>query len=218
MGLDFLLLGLIYKYPHWGFLIIFFALILAGCNLPVSEDLMILTSGFLASAVIPEHTFHLWLALFLGAYLGDWISYWTGRLLGPRILRIKWMKRWINQERVDKMHDFYERYGFFAFLIGRFIPFGFRNCLFLSSGMGRMSFKRFLWIDGIASLVSTALGFYLAYTFGEHWEGLFAYLKSFDMIVWVIVGLTLALLLAILGFLWYRKKKRLKASSYEDPA
>lgn len=217
MGLDFVLLGLIYQYPQWGYVIIFFALILAGCNMPVSEDLMILTTGFLASAVVPEHFFHLWVALFLGAYLGDWISYWTGRLLGNRILQIKWLKKWVNKERIDKMHLFYEKWGFIAFLVGRFIPFGFRNCLFVSAGMGHMSFKKFIIVDGIASLCSTAVGFYLAYTFGQHWKGLFEYLKGFDTIVWVIVGSALAVLAGILGWLWYRKKKKLKAP-HEDLA
>lgn len=217
MGLDFLLLGLIYKYPEWGFVIIFFSLILAGCNLPVSEDLMILTSGFLASAVVPEHKVHLWFALFSGAYIGDMISYWTGRLLGPKLLNVRWLKKFINKERLDKMHNFYERYGLFAFLLGRFVPFGFRNCLFVSSGMGRMSFRKFLWVDGIASLCSTALGFYLAFTFGKHWEGLFSYLKSFDTIVWVIVGVGLLLVASIGVWLWLRKRKSRQAK-YEDPA
>ena len=80
-----------------------------------------------------------------------------------------------------------------------------------------MSFKKFLWVDGIASLISTAFGFYIAYTFGEHWQGLFDYFKSFDMTVWVIVGVSLLLLIIISILLWYRKKKHTKTTFYEDP-
>ena len=216
MGLDFVILGLIYKYPHHGHWIIFIALILAGCNLPVSEDLMILTSGFLASAVVPENKWLLWFCLFAGAYVSDWCAYWIGRLLGHKILKIKWIRKVITQERLEKMHTFYDRFGFWAFLVGRFIPFGFRNCLFTSAGMGKMSFKRFLLIDGIASLASTSVGFYLAYTFGSHWKNVFNYLKSFDILVWIITGSALVILIAILGFLWYRKKRLATKPGYDD--
>lgn len=211
MGIDILIIGLIYKYPHLGHWIIFGALLLAGLNLPISEDLMLLTSGVLASAFVPENAKKLWLAVFVGAYLSDWIAYWTGRLLGPKLLTMKFFSKFIKQERIDRMHAFYEKWGFLAFLVGRFVPFGVRNCLFISAGMGHMSFSKFLLVDGIASLISTSTAFYLAYTFGKHYEALLDYIKTFDL---TMIGLIAASVLAAAALIWYKKcaaKKKMKS-------
>lgn len=215
MGIDILIIGLIYKYPHLGHWIIFGALILAGLNLPVSEDLMLLTSGVLASAFVPENAVKLWAAVFIGAYISDWIAYWTGRLLGPKLLKIKFFSKFIKQERIDRMHAFYEKWGLLAFLVGRFVPFGVRNCLFISAGMGHMSFTKFLWIDGIASLISTSTAFYIAYTFGKHYEVLLAYVKTFDVTLVIIIA---ASLLAVGGFIGYKRwNQRKKNPSLTEP-
>lgn len=209
MGIDIIIIGLIYKYPEYAHLIIFISLILAGFNLPISEDLMLLTSGVLASAIVPEKCFALWLAVFTGAYISDWIAYWTGRLLGPKLLTIKWLSKIIKQERIDKMHAFYDRWGFFAFLIGRFVPFGVRNCLFISAGMGNMSFKKFLLIDGLASLISTSSAFYLAYTFGKHYEVIWEYIKNNHIL---FISIFAILLIAALAALWYKKSKKVSST------
>jgi membrane-associated protein len=207
MGIDIVIIGLIYKYPHQAHWIIFFALILAGFNIPISEDLMLVTSGVLASAFVPENTFKLWAAVFIGAYISDAIAYWTGRLLGPKLLTMKFFSKFLKQERIDKMHAFYEKWGFLAFLVGRFVPFGVRNCLFISAGMGHMSFPKFLLMSGFASLISTTTAFYIAYTFGKHYEVLLDYLKTFDVAIIIVIS---ASVLAVIGFIWYKKRSNAK--------
>ncbi|MDR3623805.1 MAG: DedA family protein [Chlamydiales bacterium] len=205
MGIDIIIIGFIYQYPHHAYWIIFISLILAGFNLPISEDLMLVTSGWLASAVIPEHALKLWIAVFAGAFLSDWIAYWTGRLLGPRLLTMRWISKVVKQERIDKMHKFYEKWGFFAFLVGRFVPFGVRNCLFISAGMGHMSFPKFLLIDGVAALCSTTSAFYLAYTFGQHYEPIWEYIKTYDI---AFISAIAIVLVTLAGIIWYNKTKR----------
>lgn len=205
MGIDIPIMVLIYKYPHHAHWIIFISLVLAGFNIPISEDLMLLTSGILASAFVPENTFVLWLSVFCGAYISDWIAYWTGRLLGPKLLTIKWLSRVVKRERLDKMHAFYERWGFFAFLFGRFVPFGVRNCLFISAGMGNMSFKKFLLVDGFASLISTTTAFYLAYTFGKHYHILWDFIKTYDTSFLIALGI---LLVTVIGIIWYKRANK----------
>ena len=46
--------------------ILFGLLMISGFSLPVSEELMLIVGGVLASSIIPEHTIHLFLAVFLG--------------------------------------------------------------------------------------------------------------------------------------------------------
>ena len=115
--------------------LIFIALMAAGLNIPLSEDLLIITGGVLASTIVPENTQILFICIFLGSYLSDWEAYWIGRILGPNLWKYRWFRSMVSRERMDKVHNFYEKYGFFTLLVGRFIPFGVRNCLFISAGM-----------------------------------------------------------------------------------
>ncbi len=186
-------------YAHW---VIFGALILAGFNLPISEDLMLILSGVLASTVVPEHTWHLFIGVFLGCYLSDWIAYGLGWHFGPRLLRMRWFASKIPPSKVQKITSFFEKYGFWTLLIGRFIPFGVRNCLFITAGMGKMSRWRFGVSDGIACLISNTTLFTLAYLGGKNLDFLLAHLKTLNIIIF------LAFVVTALAFLLYRKKQQ----------
>ena len=41
------------------------------------------------------------------------------------------------------MMGFYKKYGALTLVIGRFIPFGVRNAIFLTSGISKMPFAKF---------------------------------------------------------------------------
>jgi membrane protein DedA with SNARE-associated domain len=188
-------------HAHW---IIFCALILAGFNIPISEDLMIIISAILASNVIPQNTFILFAFVFLGAYLSDWMVYWIGRLLGIKLWQIKWFKKTIPKRKLSRVRLFYKKYGFYTLLIGRFIPFGVRNCLFLTAGMTRMSFGKFVISDGIACFLSNTVLFSIAYSIGKNHNVLFHYVKKFNIFIFVLFIFT------IIAFICYYKKKKPK--------
>ena len=84
------------QYAHW---IVFGALMLAGLNVPISEDLMIIFSAVLAATVVPENTYKLFLALFLGAYLSDWVCYWVGRRFGPKLWHIGLVRQDVRSKK-----------------------------------------------------------------------------------------------------------------------
>ena len=176
------------QHAHW---LIFGVLILAGLNVPISEDLMLVTSGMLASTVVPENTAKLFICVFLGCYLSDWIAYWIGRRLGPKLWKFKWFASMVCKKRFQQMKAFYRDYGFLTLLVGRFIPFGVRNCLFITAGMTRMHFGKFIFSDGIACLISNTALFTLAYSFGKNHEILFEYLRTYNLFVFSIFLLVL---------------------------
>lgn len=170
-------------YAHW---LIFGALILAGFNIPISEDLMLLTSGMLAGTVVPENTIKLFIGVFLGCYLSDWIAYWLGRYFGGRLWKVRWFANVMSKRFFCRMRIFYRKYGFWTLLVGRFIPFGVRNCLFITAGMTRMSFRRFLFSDGIACLISNSVLFTLAYFCGSNHEVLLEYVRACNLVIFTI--------------------------------
>jgi membrane-associated protein len=187
------------QYAHW---IVFCALMLAGLNIPISEDLMVIFSAVLAATVIPENTIELFVALFLGCYLSDWVCYWIGRKLGPKLWKIRWFSKTFKKKKVEQIHAYYEKYGFFTLLFGRFIPFGVRNALFLTAGLGKMPFHKFIISDGIACIVSNTALFSLAYTVGKNYETLIETIKTLNIFLFT------AFIVSVIGAIWYKRRKK----------
>ncbi len=186
------------QYAHW---VVFGLLMLAGLNVPISEDLLIVISGILASTVVPENTLKLFLGVFLGAYISDWVVYWMGRYFGPKLWKISWFARVFHPKKLEKIERYYQKYGSVTLLVGRFIPFGVRNCLFASAGMGKMHFGKFLLADGIACFCSNMTLFLLAYFCGKNCS---YFVKYANIVIFSLF------LVALISLIWYKRIKRNK--------
>lgn len=176
-------------------LIIFAGLIITGFSLPLSEDLLIIASGVLASTVLSDYTLELFAACFLGSFLADCVAYLLGRLFGDK-LAIK------KETRMQKLSSFYEKYGFWALFVGRCIPFGIRNGIFMTAGAAKMPFRKFLLSDGIACAGFSSLLFFLAYSCGKNYEVLLSYVQQTSY----AIGISVCILIA--AILLYRKLRR----------
>lgn len=185
---------------HW---IIFGLLMLAGLNVPISEDILLLTGGAIASTCIPEHTVNLFIWVYLGCWLSAWEAYWVGRLLGPKLYTIKWFSRILTPKRIEKLHYYYEKFGIFTFIVGRFIPGGVRNALFMSSGLGKMPFPVFIARDGLACLISSTTIFTLGFKFAEHYQLIVNYYKKYDLIIIGVIALIITITVAIVAYKKY---------------
>ncbi len=176
---------------------IFGLLLLAGFNIPVSEDAMLFISAVIAS----KHTDYLpqlFLAVYMGAYLSDLICYSLGRILGPKLFEIKFFANMVPPERIEKIHAFYEKYGIVTLILGRFIPFGVRNGLFLTAGLGQMNFLKFSLSDLLACTISTVFFFTLYFHYGNT---VIEYVKEGNMIIFSIA-------LIGVGIYWFNKRRR----------
>lgn len=181
------------QYAHF---IIFGLLLLAGFNIPVSEDAMIFISAVIAShykAQLP----HLFIGVYLGAYFSDLICYWLGRLLGPKLFDIPFFSKTVSTEKIGKIQTFYEKYGVITLIIGRFIPFGVRNGLFLTAGLAKMGFVKFSLFDLLACTISTVAFFTLYYHYGN---AVIDYVKKGNLIAFTIAAIVVAAL-------WLKKNK-----------
>ncbi len=175
---------------HYAPLIIFGALLLAGFNIPVSEDAMLFISAILASKH-PEMLPSLFAGVYLGAYFSDLICYWLGRILGPKLFKIRFFAKMVAPETVERIHTFYEKYGIITLILGRFIPFGVRNGLFLTAGLGKMSFLKFSLSDLLACTISTITFFTLYYHYGN---AVIESIKEANEIVFVVALLVVVVL------------------------
>ena len=139
----------------------------------------------------------------MGAYLSDLVCYSLGRFLGPKLFEIRFFANMVPPERIDKIHAFYAKYGIVTLLIGRFIPFGVRNGLFLTAGLGQMKFVKFALSDLTACTISTITFFTLYYHFGG---AVIEYVKEGNIVVFSIAAI------AALGY-WLTKRRKVKSSA-----
>jgi membrane-associated protein len=181
-------------HAHW---ILFLLLLLAGFNVPLSEDVILLTGGALASTCISDHTMRMYLWLYFGCWISAWEAFWIGRLLGPKLYTWRWFSRVITPKRIQRLHHYYEKFGIFTFILGRFIPGGVRNALFITSGLGGMRFSTFILRDGLACLLSSSLIFYIGYKFGENHQLIIHYFRRYELIVGLLLFSALTLILVI---------------------
>lgn len=187
------------QHAHW---MLFGLVLLAGINFPISIDLVLLCAAFLAAKLIPEHTVHLFLSILVGCYLSGWCGYWFGRLIGRRFAHVKALSWLLNAPRLEKMRKFYEKWGAAAYIIGRFIPFGVRNCMFMSSGMSKVNFKHFALVDAVGCTFWCTIMFFLFYVLAQNYQMLWHYLKVFNLLIFLAFGVT------VIAFFWYKSRKK----------
>ena len=192
-------------------LIAFLGLLLAGLNLPISEELIIITGGLICH----EKTYltgSTLVAIFLGIILTDFFVYWVGTRVRKGTAKNKFLTRLIPKKALDKMHYYLVKYGFLTFIVCRFIPFGVRNTLFFASGLFNLKFRRFVLSDCIAATVSINTIFWLTYHFGKVIEKpvKIAGIVLFFLILAGIISLVISLLIS------WRKKKNRKESRQEE--
>lgn len=180
--------------------VIFFLFCLAGLNIPVSEDGLIFAAAVVA-AKHPDMLVPVYLSIYIGAFVSDTIAYWVGRLIGPRLFDIKFFSKLVSKERFDQVSRFYARFGIATLIFGRFIPFGVRNALFMTAGIGRMRFPIFLLADFFAAGMTTGLYFYLYYSYGE---SMLRQVQNIGMGLFAVV-----VLVAVLAY-WNKRRAKIK--------
>ena len=184
---------------HW---LIFFGILLAGFNIPISADLLIIAGAVLAATIVPENVWFLFGSVFLGCLFSAHIAYWVGRLLGPQLLKWKFFARLFPSERLFRIQKFYEKHGLLTLVIGRFIPFGVRNAIFMTTGMSKVSFVKFALRDLLACFLWTSICFTSFYALGHSYEAIKQFMQSFHLLVFSAFGVT------VIGFIWYKKRKK----------
>jgi membrane-associated protein len=198
------IISIITEHAHHAHWYVFIAILLAGLNIPISIDVLLLLSAFLAAVIIPEHTVYLFLSCVIGCWVSACTAYWVGRLLGPQLCKMRFFSRLFNVQRLEKMKSFYKKYGMRTLIVGRFIPFGVRNCIFMSSGMSRVHFGKFILMDAVACLLWCSMAFSIFYFLGQNYQIIWHYLKTFNLFVFG------AFSVAVIVFVWYKSRKKTK--------
>ena len=129
----------VYVYVGLWFIIFAETGLAVGFFLP--GDSLLVVSGLFAAAG-KLNVALVMLAFFLGSVIGDSTGYWTGRVMGKTLFNRE--SSWIfKPSRVQKAHEFFEKYGVKTVILARFVPIV-RTFAPLVVGAADMPYSRFL--------------------------------------------------------------------------
>lgn len=104
--------------------------------------------------------------LMTAAVAGNMVGYWVGKTISPWLFkpRDNFFGRIFSQKHLQQTHDFFERYGAKALVLGRFVPIV-RTFVTMVAGAAGMTFRHFMVWTGIGAVVwaagVTLLGYFL---------------------------------------------------------
>ena len=194
-----LVADLIERFTYAG---IFLVLFVAGLGAPIPEEIPIVAAGVLAS----QDVIRWWAGIIVcivGVLAGDTALYWIGHHWGDHILEWRITRRVLTEDREDRMKAAYHRHGLKIVFVARFVA-GFRAAAYLTAGVVRIPFWRFLLVDGLAALLGVPLGFGVAYLFSDQIP---AILRGVHRVERLVALVSLALLAVAVAYAAYRKSR-----------
>lgn len=154
LHLDQNLSSVVNEYGMWTYIILFFIIFFETgfVILPfLPGDSLLFVCGAAASGIMDLQW--LFIAIILGAVLGDTVNYWIGNFLGIHVF-LEQFPTLVKQEYIDRTYVFYERYGGSTIFIARFVPVVRTFAPFLA-GIGSMNYKRFLFYNILGGFLDT---------------------------------------------------------------
>ncbi|MCX7991404.1 MAG: DedA family protein [Proteobacteria bacterium] len=191
----------------------FIILIFCGLGLPLPEDILLITLGYLVFNGYGSIYTALVLG-YLGIMLGDSIIFFVGRKYGLQIVKNRFFSKVFTKERLRRAKRFTLDHGKKTLFLARFLP-GLRTAVFFSCATLKVRFRTFFIIDSLAALLSAPIFVLLGYYFGDKIETLIDYVKRVDRVVIIILLFIIAFVI-VTKRLYNRKKSDSSASQDGD--
>ncbi|MDY0396898.1 VTT domain-containing protein [Virgibacillus halophilus] len=159
---------------------------------------------FAASAFAAAGAFHIWiliLVFFAAAILGDTINYHIGQKIGKSLSDSNHFGKFINQEKMQKAEDFFNKHGGKTIVIARFMPF-IRTFVPFVAGASHMNYRYFLIYNVTGAAIWVGLCTIAGYFFGN-----IPIIKNNFSAVFLII-IFLSVLPAVISFIKTQLDKR----------
>ncbi|HJT75770.1 MAG TPA: DedA family protein, partial [Gemmataceae bacterium] len=153
---------------------VFGSLVAAGVGFPMPEELPIVTAGALTGHASgdPDSALRWWVFLplcILGVVISDGLLYLMGRTFGLGLLEFPLIARILPRQRLEHIQHNFQRHGVLILLFARVLP-GIRSPIFLTAGIMKLSYRRFLLADGLYAIPGVSLLFFLAFWFTDQFR------------------------------------------------
>jgi membrane protein DedA with SNARE-associated domain len=190
------------NFTHVG---IFSVLLLGSLGVPIPEEMPIIAAAVLSH----EGIVRWWLALpvcLLGVLSGDMLLYWAGWHWGEQVLNWRLVRLVLSPAREQWLKAAYRRHALKTVVTARHVM-GFRAAAFLTAGIARVPFWKFVAADAGAALVGVPLLFGLAYYFTDQITALMADVHRAER--WIgLVGILVLAAMLVGMWRWRRPSRR----------
>lgn len=184
---------------HYGYIVLFIALILELLAFPLPGEVLMTYCGVLVSGNRLNWVFSIFIATF-GAIIGVTLSYLIGKILGIRFFVKYGHYIHLGEERLNKVSEWFNKYGNRLLLITYFIP-GVRHVTGYFSGITKTSYKEFTVNAYLGAFIWTTTFISIGKLLGPKWD------RYHNLITrYLLIG-SLVLVLILIGIYLYKNHK-----------
>ena len=179
---------------HYGYIILFSALMLELIAFPLPGQLMMTYCGFLVYQSKMNWIISILVAT-AGVILGITISYFVGTKLGSKALKKYGSYIHLGPHGMEKTSKWFELYGNKLLILAYFIP-GVRHITGYFSGITEISYKKFAINAYFGAFIWTSTFISLGRILGPNWEKFDSYISKYSIIASLIISLILIIIYA----------------------
>ncbi len=197
---------------EWSYLGVYLVLLMASCGVPIPEEAPIVAAAVLSHYGLARW----WLAVpvcYAGILSGDVILYWVGFHFGVRALRWRPVRFVLSVDREVQLAEAYRRHAVKTIFVARHMM-GLRAAAFLTAGIARVGFWKFIAVDAVAALLGLPVSFGLAYFFTDQVTEILTDVHRAERWFGVAVAVVIA---AALVFLMWRKRRKFMTEVIAPP-
>ena len=195
LHLDQNLSSVVSEYGMWTYFILFFIIFFETgfIIMPfLPGDSLLFVCGAAAASGIMDLQW-LFIAIILGAVLGDSVNYRIGNYLSIHVF-LERFPTLVKQEYIDRTYAFYEKYGGAMIFVARFVPVVRTFAPFLA-GIGSMNYQRFLIYNVLGGVSWTLIVVLAGYYFGT----LSIVRENMSLLIFLVILVTAGTVFLVIG-------------------
>jgi len=177
---------------EWGYIGIFLLMFLESSFFPFPSEVIMIPAGYLAYKD-DMNIFLIIIIGLLGSITGAWLNYLIAHKFGR-----KFLEKFISNEKLNKLDNFFDKHGHISTFSGRLIP-GVRQYISFPAGLAKMKGFIFTFYTGLGSLIWILVLVSLGYFIGQNQELIHKYLKEITIITLILLGFII--------FIYYKYQK-----------
>jgi membrane protein DedA with SNARE-associated domain len=193
---------------HHGYAGLFALLVLGIFGAPFPDEILLTFTGYLVSKGDLDFT-KIVLVTFAGCICGISLSYSLGRLLGVSVLKKYGRLLRVDDTKLAKIHNWFEKNGKWSLLIGYYVV-GVRHIIAIVAGASKLDLLSFAIFAYTGGLIWSATFISLGYFFGEEWQWISEKIRQS-----LTIGTIMIMILLVL-YLLIKKRKMIMLKRYND--
>jgi membrane protein DedA with SNARE-associated domain len=193
---------------HWvatyGYFAIFSLLVLGIVGLPVPDEFLLTSCGFLVYqghlSLIPTVA-----SALAGSACGITCSYIIGRTVGWKFLHSRVGKfLHIKDQQIQRVHAWFDKIGHWALMVGYFIP-GVRHFTAVVAGTSKVEYRSFALFAYMGAVLWVSTFVFIGFHFGRRWPEILGAVEHHLKLGSAALA---ALVLAYLLYRYFSKRRR----------